>query len=525
MKKDCQLLVVCPPTTEDAEMEMPSLGMATLKTRLAKAGYESYHVDLLSETRKSKIYTNYNVTYKLLIDNRNVIEEILASRKNDKFFLGYVDTVLSFLDFKSVSIISFSIIYDAQFIIALLLAKRIKETRSSITIVFGGPLITLKDEEIYSRYSFVDHFIKSEDFEEFLCVIRKSKIKKGISKSTEWVLERSKKCPNFDDFKLENYSRKKNGNEIRVLPYQLNNGCPLNCSFCVIPYFREKTKMNIDAAINDLKFITERYNSRHIYFVDSSLNYDMQYYTDFLNAIIDSKLNISWSGWMNFINLEEKHIALMKKSGCKFAFFGLESASQALLKRMNKHFKIEKAKKLLVKLANLKIKSYVHLMVGYPYETDDDVEETCRFIKQYGKYIYQSVVSSFLPIENSMIFQHPERFKIKLRAFDAEESTFYKNHCSMELYGFDELEGESWETILVKRELRRTKINKYIYRYINQRHVYNPLVRMVPFEIYNFLLNNQNKNLTIRFFINLFRRINGLQTDAYKSRLDKFFDV
>jgi len=99
----------------------------------------------------------------------------------------------------------------------------------------------------------------------------------------------------------------------------------------------------------------------------------------FCYAMIDSGLNkkVKLGCNMRLINIDYE---LMAKAGFRMVLFGVESANQETLDRINKGVRIKDAEKIIKKAARAGLDPHVAVMVGYPWETDKDARNTIRFV-------------------------------------------------------------------------------------------------------------------------------------------------
>lgn len=69
----------------------------------------------------------------------------------------------------------------------------------------------------------------------------------------------------------------------------------------------------------------------------------------------------------------------MRMSGFRMVLFGLESASQETLDKINKGIKVEDYK-YIIKAAKAGLEPHVTVMFGYPWETDEDAMNTLKLV-------------------------------------------------------------------------------------------------------------------------------------------------
>ncbi|KKS73266.1 MAG: Methyltransferase [Parcubacteria group bacterium GW2011_GWF2_42_7] len=72
----------------------------------------------------------------------------------------------------------------------------------------------------------------------------------------------------------------------------------------------------------------------------------------------------------------------MKKAGCFEIAFGVESGSQKSLDLMKKRIKVEDSRKVIKLCKKVGIQSKAFMMLGFPWETKEDIETTISFMEE-----------------------------------------------------------------------------------------------------------------------------------------------
>lgn len=89
---------------------------------------------------------------------------------------------------------------------------------------------------------------------------------------------------------------------------------------------------------------------------------------------------------------------LMKKAGFRMILFGLESANQETLDRINKNLKVEEIEPALRDCKKAGLEPHITVMVGYPWETRKDVENTLNLVKRLFRKNYIDSLQATLAI-------------------------------------------------------------------------------------------------------------------------------
>ncbi len=83
--------------------------------------------------------------------------------------------------------------------------------------------------------------------------------------------------------------------------------------------------------------------------------------------------------------LSAEDYQLMGKAGFRFVLYGLESASQKTLNMINKNLKVEQIEPVLHWAKNAGLMPHLTVMVGYPWESEEDLANTMQFAENLFK--------------------------------------------------------------------------------------------------------------------------------------------
>ena len=115
---------------------------------------------------------------------------------------------------------------------------------------------------------------------------------------------------------------------------------------------------------------------------------------------------------MRFGVLTAKDYQLMAKANFRFLLFGLESASHTTLDRLNKGIKIDQVEpELKIIKKTKKLEPHVTCMVGYPWESLQDAQNTVNFTKNlFKKNLISSLQATIIiPYPGTKLFQEAKK--------------------------------------------------------------------------------------------------------------------
>ncbi len=154
-------------------------------------------------------------------------------------------------------------------------------------------------------------------------------------------------------------------------------GCPFSCDFCSRPVFGSIfRRRNLDQVFEEIDQICSLgYDS--LWIADDNFTLDHRHLMEFCQRI--TARNLRWSCLSRVTGLDRATTGLMKESGCRRVYLGLETGSQATLQLMNKKATVDEGVQAVDLFHQTGIEVAAFLIVGYPGETVASIEETFRF--------------------------------------------------------------------------------------------------------------------------------------------------
>jgi radical SAM superfamily enzyme YgiQ (UPF0313 family) len=278
---------------------------------------------------------------------------------------------------------------------AIELAKMTKEFNKNIPVMFGGMHPTMQPYQTLGN-SYVDIITIGEGeltFAELIHMIEKNsnlRNVKGIGFKENGNIVINEKRENL-----------RNLDELSDLPYHLidmdkyyavdfrgkqsiilttSRGCPYRCTFCINPAVYKNTWRCYSAGriIEKIRFIIEKYGIKDFFFQDDNFGTDPKRVKEILSGIVHEFDDVAW-GTLGIradaiCRMDEEYQQLLVKSGCKNIDVGVETGSPRMLQLMKKDENVEdfiNANRILAKLG---IISKFTFILGYPTETEEDIQ-------------------------------------------------------------------------------------------------------------------------------------------------------
>jgi tRNA A37 methylthiotransferase MiaB len=165
-----------------------------------------------------------------------------------------------------------------------------------------------------------------------------------------------------------------------------SRGCPFNCSYCCHMWQRKVRNRSIDNVIDELKEVKQRYGTKQFEFKDDTFTLNRKRTMEFCERLISEKLKINWSCTTRVDLLDEGLIKKMKKAGCNIIKLGFETGSERILKETKKGVTFAQMKTVAELLNRHGIFWSGYFMVGLPMETEEDIRQTYKLMKELNPY-------------------------------------------------------------------------------------------------------------------------------------------
>lgn len=210
---------------------------------------------------------------------------------------------------------------------------------------------------------------------------------------------------NFDIFNHKLYSR---NNNIAIEPFYLGEysdsivypiitglGCAYKCTFCINTILeRDYRYRSAGEIIERIKFLKSKYGANFIHPMDENFFINKKRIYEFVDLLDKEDLHIKWRPQLRADYFSKDYIDVnlarrLDRSGMVVAAMGVESASQQMLDKLNKHLKVEQIMEGLKIISRTNIIPKMNFMVGLPGESEEEIRKTyhmaCQIRKEFKK--------------------------------------------------------------------------------------------------------------------------------------------
>jgi anaerobic magnesium-protoporphyrin IX monomethyl ester cyclase len=172
-----------------------------------------------------------------------------------------------------------------------------------------------------------------------------------------------------------------------ALLMQGSRGCALRCAFCDIVAVQDTWNSHSpEYVVDEIQHCIERYGYREFIFVDDNFMLRREWCTRIFELIIQRNLKISLDilSGVSVWTLRPEVIDLMIEAGLYRVVLPIESGNPKTLKFIKKPVDLDKAIANIEHCNRRGLLTIANLIIGFPFETREDIDETIAFAKRSG---------------------------------------------------------------------------------------------------------------------------------------------
>jgi anaerobic magnesium-protoporphyrin IX monomethyl ester cyclase len=313
------------------------------------------------------------------------------------------------------------------------IVKELKEKFPEMIVVLVGDHVTQDPKESMDNCP-VDYIITGGDYDFMLSDLADS-ITKGVQlaggiwgrlsdkkvilsdlhkeEGKYWVSGPLKMTHNLDDLPFVDrdlthweYYAYQNGNYKYTPATYMYSGkdCWWNrCTFCVwdqtINPLGTYRRMSPERLFAEVKYVVDRYGVKEI-FDDAGTLFVGPPLKKFCQLLIDSGYNkkVVYSCNMRLNALNQEYYDLMGKANFRFILYGMESANQETLDKLDKGLKVEEIEEGVRMAKKAGLEPHITVMLGYPWETEDMAKNTIKLARELFKKGYVDTMQATIVI-------------------------------------------------------------------------------------------------------------------------------
>lgn len=159
-------------------------------------------------------------------------------------------------------------------------------------------------------------------------------------------------------------------------------GCPYTCRWCSRAVYGESYRRRAPRLVaEEIAHIVERYAPDTLWFVDDVFTIHHGWLEALTLELERRGVRVPYECITRADRLDERSVGLLRRSGCFRVWIGAESGSQRVLDAMDRRVKVGRVREMIQRCKRAGIETGTFLMLGYPGETEADLEETIAHLE------------------------------------------------------------------------------------------------------------------------------------------------
>jgi anaerobic magnesium-protoporphyrin IX monomethyl ester cyclase len=245
--------------------------------------------------------------------------------------------------------------------------------------------------------------------------------------------------------------------------YTSSLACPFNCAYCTNAgvYGRKWNALPPDQVVRETVDLARRYRLQLLWVVDDNFLVDLDRARAIAAGLVEAGASFEWSiqATTNLVaRLSVEDLKLLRRAGLRQVCQGVDSASPAILRAMNKDFQdfdsiYESARRCL----QARIRPSFNIIFAYPGEGPKERRETVRFMMEVcrrfpGAEFWTNI---FTPYPGSPIMQRAAEIGIETPASLEGWADFFPRYTTLPW-----LQGEEHSRLQVMRDYLRIAFDR-----------------------------------------------------------------
>lgn len=170
--------------------------------------------------------------------------------------------------------------------------------------------------------------------------------------------------------------------ERKAIGILATRGCPWKCTFCHRNFGNTYVMRSPQNIIAEMEMLYNIYGITFFDFKDETLTVNKKHMESFCDLLIEKGHSFKWQAMTRADLVTKELLEKMKKAGCIYINFGLESGSQKMLDSIDKKIKVETMEQTIRWVREIDIELTKSFMIGIPGETKETVQETIDFCRR-----------------------------------------------------------------------------------------------------------------------------------------------
>jgi len=180
-------------------------------------------------------------------------------------------------------------------------------------------------------------------------------------------------------------------------------GCPYDCSFCSkYPWGRHVRYNSAGRVVDEIEYLVKGMGIKAIDFFDDTFIFKKSRIKEMHDLIRERKIGLEFGITTRVNTVDPGILKKLKSMGCKTIAYGVESGDPGVLEKLDKNITIEQIKSAFKWAEEAGINTVGFFMVGNPMETEKEIKNTIRLIKDINADYF--IANLLIPYPGSRLY-------------------------------------------------------------------------------------------------------------------------
>jgi anaerobic magnesium-protoporphyrin IX monomethyl ester cyclase len=270
----------------------------------------------------------------------------------------------------------------------------IKDNFPDKQIVVGGPLCMSNPELFMGSYGIdavfacegeeaLYEYITSENRENVKGIYIRNGLDYKFTGERDWIKDLdSLPFPAFHKVDIRKY----NGIPKRKHPISsmmTSRGCPYSCIFCSHAMGRKWRPRSPENVVKEIEWQVRQFGVKEICIYDDNFSLNKKRAEMICDLLIRNKVPVTlqFTNGLRVDNLNSRLLEKLKLAGTWLIGLAPESGNSKVLEKIKKGFNHSQVNEIRMECKRLGIKTFGFFMIGFPFETRSEIEDTIQYAK------------------------------------------------------------------------------------------------------------------------------------------------
>lgn len=162
-----------------------------------------------------------------------------------------------------------------------------------------------------------------------------------------------------------------------------SRGCPYKCIYCHHVFGKRFRVHSPERLMEEIKILHDEYGIKNFQIIDDIFNLDRGRALRFYELVIRSNMSLvlSFPNGLRGDRVDEEMVDAMWEAGVRYIAYAVETGSPRIQKLIHKHLDLDRIQDAISLSTAKGIVTRGFFMIGFPTETEEDVQRTIEFAK------------------------------------------------------------------------------------------------------------------------------------------------